>query len=278
MTEKAKAAIKVAAKGLGYDTDIGTYLSSMIESDRGITRTLKQTFYGDEENGFAPNKLFVKEMTENYPDIWKVAQGIEGLKSGVGVHAGGVIFNDEDFTNSIGLMRSPEGTLITCYDLHNSEDCGLIKIDLLSIDALDKIHVCLDLLTEAGHIAPGTLRERYERTIGIYNLERNDPKMWQMIWERKVPSLFQMEKQSGISGIAATHPESVEDLATLNSVIRLMAQERGGEQPLDKYVRFKNNPKLWDEEMDKWGLTQHEKEVLQPIVGDSYGICESQER
>ena len=40
--------------------------------------------------------------------------------------------------------------------------------------------------------------------------------MWQMTWDHKVQSLFQMEKQSGLQGIALTHPESVDDLATLN--------------------------------------------------------------
>ena len=51
----------------------------MIESDRGQLRSLKQTFYGDEEAGFSPNKQFVYEMTENYLEVWSVAQKIEGL-------------------------------------------------------------------------------------------------------------------------------------------------------------------------------------------------------
>lgn len=94
----------------------------MVESDRGIQRTLHQTFYGDEENGFYPNKQFVFEMTENYPELWAVAQKIEGLVCRIGVHAGGVIFVDEPFTNSTALMRAPDGTLITQFDLHDCED------------------------------------------------------------------------------------------------------------------------------------------------------------
>ena len=107
-----------------------------------------------------------------------------------------------------------------------------------------------------------TLRETYEKLIGIYNLERDDPKMWQMVWNHEITSLFQMEKQSGINGISLLHPTSVDDLATLNSVIRLMAQEKGGEMPTEKLARFKANPYLWDEEMDSWGLTEEEKSIL----------------
>ena len=51
----------------------------MIVADRGLLRTLDQTFYGDEENDIAPNKQFVHEMTDNYPEVWEVAKKIEGL-------------------------------------------------------------------------------------------------------------------------------------------------------------------------------------------------------
>lgn len=102
--------------------------------------------------------------------------------------------------------------------------------------------------------------------------------MWEMVWNHEILSLFQMEKQSGIAGIALTHPKSVDELATLNSVIRLMAQEKGAEQPLSKFARFKNDINLWYQEMDRYGLTKDEQKLLEPIVKISYGICESQEK
>ena len=106
-TEQSKSAILTAARGLGIDVDIARGLSAMIVADRGQTRTLAQTFYGDEEEGFLPNKTFRYEMEVKYPDLWKVAQRIEGLVVRVGVHAGGVIFVDEDFTETAALMRAP---------------------------------------------------------------------------------------------------------------------------------------------------------------------------
>ena len=251
----------------------------MIASDRGMLRTLDQTFYGDEESDFAPNKQFVYEMTENYPEVWQVAKKIEGLVCRLGEHAGGVIFVDEDFENSTALMRAPNGDIMTQFDLHDCEDCSLIKYDLLSVEAMDKIHICLDLLCEQGYVEKKeTLRETYENVIGIYNLVREAPQMWQMVWNHEIQSLFQMEKQSGIQGIALTHPQSVDDLAVLNSVIRLMAQEKGAEQPLNKFARFKNDISLWYEEMDNYGLTKEEQQLLEPVVKLSYGISESQEK
>ena len=251
----------------------------MIQSDRGIQRSLSQTFYGDEDEGFLPNKQFIYEMTHNYPELWEVAQKIEGLVNRLGSHAGGVIFVDEPFTNCTSLMRAPNGNLITAFELHDAEKVNLIKYDILSVEALDKIHTCLDLLLEQEYIEDkGNLKDTYESIVGIYNLERKNHKMWEMVWNHEIPSLFQMEKQSGIQGIALVHPESVDDLATLNSVIRLMAQEKGGEIPTSKFARFKNNINLWYEEMDEWGLTKEEQKVLEPILKISYGICESQEK
>ena len=278
-TEQSKSAIQTACRGLGIDVDTARYLSSMIQSDRGKTRTLAQTFYGDPENDMLPNQQFVYEMTNNFPELWKVAQKIEGLICRTGIHAGGVIFVDEPFTNSTALMRAPSGEIITQFDLHKAEDVSLIKYDLLSVEALDKIHLCLSLLQEHGIIDESLdLRTAYENTIGIYNLEREAPEMWKMCWEHKVLSLFQMEKQSGIKGIALLKPSSVDELAILNSTIRLMATEKGGEMPTEKLTRFKNNPALWDAELRAHGLGPAEKAVLEPVVGISYGLCIAQEQ
>lgn len=194
-------------------------------------------------------------------------------------HAGGVIFKDEDFTESIGLMRTPKGEIITAFDLHDVEACGDIKYDVLSVEALDKIHNCIDLLCEYGYAEKkSTLKETYENIVGIYNLERNNPEMWKLIWEHKIENLFQMEQQSGVQGIALVKPKSVDDLAILNSVIRLIAQEKGAEQPLNKFARFKSNPSEWDKEMGEWGLTEEEKKFLHSELDISYGLCIAQEQ
>lgn len=278
-TEKSKSAVLTAARGLGIDVDIAQYLSSMITADRGLLRTLKQTAYGDENNDILANNQFRIEMEENYPELWEVAQKIEGLICGVGSHAGGVIFVDEPFYKTTALMKTSNGDVVTQFDLHDAEDVGLIKIDLLSIEALDKIHICLDLLCDYGYIKrEKTLKETYEKVLGIYNLERDNPDMWKMLWNHEVMSLFQMEKQSGIQGIALTHPSSVDDLAVINSVMRLMASEKGAEQPLNKYARYKDNINLWYDEMRNYGLTEDEINWLRSYLDISFGICETQEK
>lgn len=277
-TETTKSAILTAARGLGIDIDVAQYIAGLVPADRGKIRSLSQCFYGDEEQGWPPVKQFVIEMTDNYPELWEVAQKIENLVCGSGLHAGGVIFVDEPFTESTALMRAPDGTICTQFDLHDAEDVSLIKIDLLSVEAMDKIHNCLDLLCDYGYIErKATLRETYESAIGLYNLERSAPEMWNMVQNHKVMSLFQMEKASGITGIALTHPKSVDELAVLNSVIRLMAPEKGAEQPLDTWARYRMDINEWYREMRQYGLNEEQIEWLSNNSAITNGICECQE-
>lgn len=276
-TEKAKGAILTAARGIGMDVDDARAISAMVPTDRGQPRTLKQCYCGDDEAGYKPVASFVQAMNEN-PLLWKLAQRIEGLVCRAGIHAGGVIFVDEPFTNSASLMRAPDGTIVAGFDLHDLESCSLIKYDLLSVEALDKIHICLDLLRDNKYIPDGTIKERYEKTLGIYNIDRTSKEMWQMVWQHKILSLFQMEEESGIKGIATLKPTSVDDLAVLNSTIRLMAQEGVDEMPTEKLARFKANPDEWNKELIKYGLGKKEKDILYPILRMSYGLCIAQEQ
>lgn len=274
-TEKSRSAILTAARGLKIDNDIAQYISSLIVSDRGAMRTLSQMYYGDEDN--KPIAEFVNEMNK-YPELWKTSQKIEGLVNGVGSHAGGIILVDKPFTESTALMKTNSGDVITQFDLHMCEDCSLIKVDLLCIDALDKIQSCLELLLDNGVIEwQGNLKDTYEKYIGTYSLERDSKEMWDMLLNHKVMSFFQMEKESGVQAVSLSQPQSVDELATINSVMRLMASEKNGEAPLQKYARFRNNIQEWYDEMTEHGLTNEEQNILKDIVGISYGICEAQE-
>ena len=141
------------------------------------------------------------------------------------------------------------------------------------------MRVCIDLLLKAGRVEDkGSLKATYENVLGVYKIERNNEESWHRLWSHEIWSFFQMEKDSGIKGIALMKPTSVDDLAILNSALRLMAPEKGAEMPLNKLARFKADEKEWDRELRQYGLGEKEKELLKPIVGISYGLCIAQEQ
>lgn len=277
LTEKARSSILTAARALDIDVDTARYIASLCKAPRGIPLTLSQMYHGDAEIGLQPNKEFVTQMKQ-YPDLWEVASAIEGLVKGSGVHAGGIIISDHPIVETCGIMRTNSGELVTAYDLDDLEELSLIKIDALATMGLSKIRTTLDLLVEHGYVeAEPTLKETYEKVIGVYNLDRTTPEMWKMVHENEIIALFQMEKTSGVQGIALTKPTSVEDLATLNSVIRLAPPDRQSERPLEKYARYREDPYAWDNDMDQYGLKEEDKEFLHDLFDYSSGIAAQQE-
>lgn len=56
-----------------------------------------------------------------------------------------------------------------------------------------------------------------------------------------------------------------------------MATEKGGELPVEKFARFKQDHKYWEQEMDNYGLTEDEKKIIRKHLTTSHGIMESQE-
>lgn len=122
-TETSKAALQTAARGLGYEPELGSFLSSLIPIDRGFVRSLQQCYYGDEEKGYQPIPQFIEEMGK-HEDIWNVAKNIEGLISRRGVHASGIILTNDKFTELGATMKSPKGVKCSQWELHDEEYAG----------------------------------------------------------------------------------------------------------------------------------------------------------
>ena len=122
-TETSKAALQTAARGLGYEPELGSFLSSLIPIDRGFVRSLQQCYYGDEEKGYQPIPQFIAEM-DKHEDIWNVAKNIEGLISRRGVHASGIILTNDKFTELGATMKSPKGVKCSQWELHDEEYAG----------------------------------------------------------------------------------------------------------------------------------------------------------
>lgn len=275
-TETSKAALQTAARGLGYDSDLGIYISSLVPIDRGKVRTLNQCYYGDEEKGFNPIPQFIKSMNE-YPDIWEVAQKVEGTICRRGLHPCGMLIVNESFCEHNAVMKAPNGTLCSQFELHDSEYMGGVKFDALTTDALDRIRTCLDLLLKYGYIEwQDNLRDTYNKYVGLENLDYDTEEMWKEIGENKISNLFQYDTPVGLATAKLVKPKSAMELAVANSLMRLMAQD-GGEMPSDTYTRYKNNIELWYREMERYGLTEEEIKIMEGHLLNNYGVCDSQE-
>lgn len=284
-TEGTKSAIQTACRGYrseehlnGIDVDEAQYLSSLIPVERGFQWSINDVINGNTEKGRLPVAQFINEINQ-YPGLLEIIQGIEGLISRRGSHASGVILFDENIYDSAAIMRTPSGALVTQWDLHMQEAAGSVKYDFLLTSVQDIIIETIRLLQKDNRIEKDlSLREIYNKYLHPEILPQDDEKMWKALAEGSVINCFQFDSAVGSQAAKKIKPQNPLEMADANGLMRLMAEEKGAEAPLDKYVRFKNNIQLWYDEMNKVGLSKDEQKILEPYFKSSYGVPPSQEQ
>lgn len=273
-TEKGKSAILTAGRGLGYNDDEMQALADMIPVERGAQWTLDECLHGDGEEK-KPNNQFI-ELIGQYPNLLETALGIENLIVGRSIHASGIYIFSQHYIEQNALMKAPNGSDTTCWNMLDSDYCGALKIDALTIEALDRVRTCLELLLKEGKIDwQGSLRDTYDHYIHPDKLEFKTEEMWDMLYQGHITNSFQYETEQGQQTLRKIKPRSFMEIVNGNSLMRLSSE---GEQPLDRYVRFKGDLSSWYREMrEDFGLTEEEIAVLEPHLKDIYGVADTQE-
>lgn len=261
----------------GLDVEEAQYLSSLIPSERGFLFPIQDVVYGNPEKGRKPIKTFINEVNK-YPGLLDIIMSIAGLVNKRSSHASGVVFFEKNPFEHCAFMKTPKGEIITQYDLHDTEFEGNTKYDYLVTEVSDKIVKTIDLLQEDNVIDPKlTLREVYNKYLHPEIFPIDDKRIWKALEEGSVVNVFQFDSQVGIQAAKKIKPQNIYELSDANGLMRLMG-EPNEERPFDKYVRFKNNIKLWYKEMDDFGLTKEEQKTLEPYFKQSYGVPPSQEQ
>ena len=284
-TEGTRSTILTACRGYrseeypdGIDVDTAQYLSSLIPSERGFLWPLADVINGNEDKGRKPIKTFINEVNL-YPGLLDIMDGIEGLVNKRSSHASGVILFDEDPYEFGTFMRTPRGEVITAYDLHMCEACGMTKYDFLVTEVQDKLAEAIRMLQDYGEIESDlTLREIYDKYFHPSVLPIDDENIWKVLQENSVLNIFQFDSDVGGQAAKKIKPGSMLEMADANGLMRLMTAEKGQETPMEKYIRFKNDISLWYKEMREYGLTQAEQKTLEPYFKTSYGVPPSQEQ
>lgn len=78
----------------------------------------------------------------------------------------------------------------------------------------------------------------------------------------------------GSQALRKIKPMTFDEICACNSLMRLTTD---GEQPLDKFLRFKKDGKEWEEELDENGLNKDEKRVIYEHLNKRHGLCDTQE-
>ena len=271
----SKTAIERACKGLNISSDEAGYLKSLVPVSRGKVAKLKDCVFGNKEKSITPVYELVSELNK-YKNLKETCLALEGLITNRGTHAAGVVCSNEPYTQYISAIRSADGTLETCYDLWDSEEAGLIKFDMLTVQAADKLHKTMDFLLENKKITwEGSLKATYYKWVHPDVLEYKKADMWDIL--PSIYSVFQFDTPISVKALEATKPHSVMDLSAANSLLRLMPDD-ADETPIDRYKRYKEKHETWVQDTIKFGLNDNERTCLWEYLSDAYGMADSQEK
>lgn len=270
----SKSTIKTACRGVGINNDDSAFIASLLVTTRGVTQTIRDAYYGKE--GEEVNKEF-KNVIDKYNELnlLEILLKLEGLKVGCSSHASGVLPLNGKVTDTNGIMRTPNGELITTFNLEESEQCGNLKYDYLLTAGTGLLQNTFETLIDKGHIKwQGSLRKTYNKYLHPDVIQQDIKEVWDNVNSGKILNLFQFNSGVGEICIKKIQPNNLIEMSAANSLMRLQAE---GEVPMDRYVRYKNNPDEWNYDMDKYNLTKEEKNIMYELVDSEGGTMCSQE-
>lgn len=280
-TETSKSALKTACRGLGLSNDEASYLSSLVPIERGKQWSLKECFYGNKEKDRKPVGELVKEIKlqseTNNVDLEQCALMIEGLISGLSLHASGIYIFKDGYLKQNSLMKTPRGDDVTCWDMPCSDYCGGLKYDSLTTECQDKLEVCTELLLKYNKIKwQGSIRATYNQYLHPDKLDYTTKEMWDDCSEGKITDLFQFITPVGGKCIRKIQPHSLEEMANANSLMRITVED--DIQPVDKFLAYKQDRSLWYKELDQYGVTNPDEiKALEKVLNYCYGCPSMQE-
>lgn len=280
-TETSKSALKTACRGLGLSNDEASYLSSLVPVERGKQWPLKDCFYGNKEKDRKPVGELVKEIKlqseANNVDLEQCALMIEGLISGLSLHASGIYIFKDGYLKQNSLMKTPRGDDVTCWDMPCSDYAGGLKYDSLTTECQDKLEVCTELLLKYGKIKwQGSIRATYNQYLHPDKLDYTTKEMWDDCSEGKITDLFQFITPVGGKCIRKIQPHSLEEMANANSLMRITVED--GIQPVDKFLAYKQDRSLWYKELDQYSITNPDEiKALEKVLNYCYGCPSMQE-
>jgi DNA polymerase III subunit alpha len=273
--EKTKSAILTVCRGMGIDNDVAQNIANLIPTDKTGMWTLRECIEGNEEQGKKPIKELVDEFAQ-HPGLLETIEVVEGLVSGRSVHASGIYIFRDGYLAQNAMMKTTGGQIVTQFNMQDSDYMGGLKVDALTINALDRIRSNMDILISEGKIEwQGTLRATFEKYFHPDELDMESNEMFDLLYEGEILDAFQFDSAVGSQAVQKIHPRTFQELSSGNSLMRLSPD--GGESPLDRYVRHKQDISQWHNEMEKHGLTPNEIALVREHLDQFYGVADTQE-
>ncbi|MEK7073255.1 MAG: DNA polymerase III subunit alpha [Patescibacteria group bacterium] len=223
-TMAARGSVRDVSRALGYPYGLGDRIAKMIPmGSQGfhmtIARALKET----------PE---LQQVYDTEPDVRRVidlAQKIEGCARHTSVHAAGVVIAPGPLTDWIPLQREAGGDhVITQYDMHASEQSGILKMDFLGIRNLSILATAVEVVEKTKGVK-----------VDLLHLPLDDKRTYDLLARGQTTGLFQLGGEGMTKYIIELQPATIFDLMAMVALYR-----PGPIESIPEYIRRKRNPRL----------------------------------
>jgi DNA polymerase-3 subunit alpha len=241
---KPRGSLRSFARVNGLETAVGHMLASLVPPDvAGKPLTFDEVIEAE------PRIL----QTE-YPKIVELARKAEGLRNQAGVHAAGIVIANDSINAIVPLFRGKHEEITTQFDMHDVEEVGLVKYDILGLKTLDVIKDAEDLVAHTGF------------KVDWNKIEDGDSKTYEEIFRKgDLDGVFQFETSNGFKDLCMrVRPESIEDLSTVTALFRPGPLSTG---LTSQYVACRNGKE-----------PEYLTPELKPILENTYGVLVYQEQ
>ena len=201
-----------------------------------------------------------EEFRKKYPEVTKYASMLRGKIRGNGMHAAGVVVAKDDISQYVPIetRKDPDDSVsgripVVAYDMEQTADLGLIKLDVLGLKTLSVID---DTLKTIKHIK--------KEEINLKSIELDDKKVFEMLSSGFTKGVFQAEATPYTNLLMKMGVSTFEDLAASNALVRPGAMNTVG----GSYIRRKKG-----EEM-----VTYAHPLMQEFTARTYGVIIYQEQ
>ena len=260
-TIKAKAAIKDAARVLGYPYAMGDRITKAMPADV-LGKGIPLSGITDPSHPRYSEAAEVRQMYENEPDVKKVidtAKGLEGLVRQMGVHAAGVIMSSEPLVEHAPVFSPKnDGTVVTQWDYPTCEALGLLKMDFLGLRNLTIMDDAVKLI-----------RKNKGVDIKLLDLPLDDPKTFDLLCRGDTLGVFQFDGGPMRSLLRMMKPDNFEDISAVSALYR------PGPMGMNSHINYalrKNG------QQEITPIHPELEEPLKDILGVTYGLIVYQEQ
>ncbi|HPB50910.1 MAG TPA: DNA polymerase III subunit alpha [Myxococcota bacterium] len=243
---KAKAAIKDAARVLGFSFEESDMLTKMIPEAPGTTL----------EKAAEADKRILELCTpgSRFGRLWDLSLKIEGLVRQTGKHPAGVVIADRPIRTYAPLYRNDDGSVVTQYDMANLDSVGLIKFDFLGLVSL----------TISDH-AITNIRARRDPDFDINKIPLDDPATFELICSGRTAGVFQLETAGITKQVMRMRPDRLEDIVAAIALFRPGPLASNVDQ---EFIAVKHGHKK----------AEYAHESLREILNETYGTVLYQEQ